>query len=91
MARGTVTDDKGNPAAGVTVTVKGSNIRVLTEETGSFTIQAAPNSTLTFSSVNFDLNEITVKQGGFLTVLLNQKVAQLSDVVVALYLPVHLQ
>jgi TonB-dependent starch-binding outer membrane protein SusC len=85
VVRGRVTDSKGNPAASVTATVKGSDARTLTDETGSFTIQAPANSTLTFSSVNFDINEVKAAPGELLSVVLNQKVTQLSDVVVVGY------
>src|SRR5687768_15428804 len=71
--KGTVTDNKGNPAAGVTVSVKGGETRTLTDESGSFTILAPPNATLSFSSVNFDLNEVRVIPGQVLSIVLNEK------------------
>jgi iron complex outermembrane receptor protein len=83
--RGRVTDSRGNPVPGVTVTVKGSDTRSMTDETGSFTIPAPANSTLTFSSVNFDQNEMKVTPGASLSVVLTQRVTQLSDVVVVGY------
>jgi iron complex outermembrane receptor protein len=35
--KGTITDSKGIPAAGVTVSVKGANFQTLTNEAGAFT------------------------------------------------------
>lgn len=43
--KGTVADSKGQPAIGVTVTIKGTNTRTLTDQTGTFTIKSAPSAT----------------------------------------------
>src|SRR6187402_3163803 len=50
---GVVRDATGNPVVGATVKVKGSNVTVMTDETGHFSIKAASGSTLTFSSIGF--------------------------------------
>lgn len=83
--KGTVTDSKGQPAIGVTVVVKGTNTITLTDQTGAFTIKAAPAATLTFSAVNFDPAEVQVVAGQPLRVVLNEKVALLNEVVMVGY------
>ncbi|MCU7551160.1 TonB-dependent receptor [Chitinophagaceae bacterium LB-8] len=83
--KGTVTDSKGQPAVGITVTVKGTNKAVLTDQTGSFTIKASPTATLTFSAINFESREATAAAGKILAVVLNEKVAQLNEVVMVGY------
>jgi TonB-linked SusC/RagA family outer membrane protein len=47
--RGTVTDNNGVPLQSVTVRVKGTNTTALTDEKGSFSINAPSGSTLVFS------------------------------------------
>src|SRR4051794_1227947 len=61
--KGTVTDSKGNPAAGVTVGVKGGTGQAVTNETGNFTIRAPQNGTLTFSSIGFESAEAKAGSG----------------------------
>jgi len=58
--KGTVTDSKGQPAISVTVAVKGANTKSATDQTGAFTIKAAPSATLVFSAVNFQTAEVKV-------------------------------
>lgn len=83
--KGTVTDSKGQPAIGVTIVVKGSNKAVLTDQSGAFTIKAAPSATLTFTAINFEPKEAKVVAGTPLNIVLNDKVAQLNEVVMVGY------
>lgn len=85
VVKGTVTDSKGSPVIGATVSVKGGNAQTLTNEAGVFSIMAPPNSTLILSSVNFEPQEVKVSEGKQLKVTLNEKVTQLGDVVVVGY------
>jgi TonB-linked SusC/RagA family outer membrane protein len=83
--KGTVTDSKGNAAVGVTVGVKGGTAQAVTNDGGAFTIRAAQNAVLTFSSVNFEPMEVKVEAGQAMTVALKEKISQLNDVVVVGY------
>lgn len=47
--KGVVTSINSDPLQGVLVHLKGTNVKTLTKEDGKFTIQASPNSALTFS------------------------------------------
>ncbi len=83
--RGTVTDSKSQPAIGVTVSVKGTNTKTITDQNGAFTIKAAPSATITFSAVNFEPTEVAAVAGKPLTVVLKERVAQLNEVVMVGY------
>jgi TonB-linked SusC/RagA family outer membrane protein len=58
---GKVTDKKGSPIAGVTVTVKGKNDSVITNENGAYTIKVQQDDILVFSAQNFQQYEEQVK------------------------------
>lgn len=83
--RGMVTDSKGQPAIGVTVAIKGSNTKTLTDGTGAFSIKAAPSATLEFTAVNFDPQEIQAVAGQLMNIVLKEKIAQMNEVVVVGY------
>ena len=53
--KGTVTASKGGPAAGITVTVKGTKQSVATAANGSFSINAKPGDVLVFSGIAFEV------------------------------------
>src|SRR5687767_9877537 len=57
---GVVVDAKGNPAPGITITVKGSTATTLSGSDGSFTINAKPGDILLFSGVSFGTKEVKV-------------------------------
>jgi hypothetical protein len=58
---GRVVDDSKRPAAGVTVTVKGTKIMAVTDKDGEFTLKTIDkNAILTFTSVNMEPFEISV-------------------------------
>lgn len=58
--RGTLRTPAGEPLTGATVTIKGTNTSVQTDQNGQFTINAPQGSTLVVSSVGFRAREITV-------------------------------
>jgi len=70
---------------GVTVSVKGTTNSTQTNQNGQFTINAAPNSTLVFSSVGFLTNEVVLKKQSSLTVRLQSSIQQMNEVVVVGY------
>jgi len=72
---------------GVTVQVKGAQTATATDADGNFSIPVADQApvTLVFSSVGFEPREVNVSGSGPVTVVLNEKVQGLNDVVVVGY------
>lgn len=61
---GKVTNDKNEPLVGATVTIKGTTKSVVTDQTGSFTIDAERGNTLVISSVGYKEIEMSVGNEG---------------------------
>jgi TonB-linked SusC/RagA family outer membrane protein len=57
---GRVTNAEGRPVAFATVTIKGTPTAVSANENGSFSIQAAPNTILVFSSAGYETAEVNI-------------------------------
>ena len=82
---GEVTDDKGAPLAGATVTVKGTVGAVTTDAAGKFTISAPSSATkLVISFVGYDSQEVALT-GSTVRVGLVQTRSNLDEVVVVGY------
>ena len=61
---GTVTDSRGLPLEGVSVTIKGATTGVTTNNKGRYTVTAEPNAVLTFSYTGLTaVNEIVGPRG----------------------------
>ncbi|HSC55517.1 MAG TPA: TonB-dependent receptor [Phnomibacter sp.] len=83
---GVITDAKGAPLPGVSVTVKGTNTSVITDANGRYTINAPAGATLVITHVGFANQEIKVGAAGTNTnVSMTGSVNDLSDVVVIGY------
>jgi len=83
---GIVTNDKGEPMPGVTITVKGSKTGAISQPDGSFTIRANEGETLEFSMVGFKATVIKFDgKNTRLKVVLESDVSHLSDVIVIGY------
>ncbi|MGA2408279.1 MAG: TonB-dependent receptor [Bacteroidales bacterium] len=83
---GTVTDEKGNLLPGVTVLVKGSTTGTLTDASGKYTINNAPqNATLIFSFVGMTSQEIPSNGRLLIDVVLKEVNFGLEEVVVIGY------
>ncbi len=84
---GRVTDDKGAPVAGASVTVKGTSAGTSTDGDGRFSISAANGSVLIITSIGFASQEVAVNAGtGNVSVALAASVAKdLNEVVVVGY------
>ncbi len=83
---GKVTDAKdGSPAAGVTVTVRGTTTASKTGIDGIFKITAPANATLVFTSIGFLVQQVPVAGKTNLDVSLVQGNQQLNEVVVVAY------
>ncbi len=85
LIKGKITDEKGNPIPGVSVTVKGTTKGIIAEEDGSFTIDANPGETLEFSAVGYKLFSIKVGSDKILSIVLREDAADLNAVVVIGY------
>jgi TonB-linked SusC/RagA family outer membrane protein len=82
---GTVTDDTGKPVSGASVTIKNASTGTATDDEGKFSIQAATGNVLVISSVNYEPQEITIRNQSELPITLKSKSAALTDVVVVGY------
>ncbi len=83
---GTVTDEKGNPLPGVTVLVKGSTIGAVTDASGKYIMNNAPQvATLIFSFVGMEKQEIAANGRVLIDVVLHEAAINLNEVVVVGY------
>ncbi|MDP4148538.1 MAG: TonB-dependent receptor [Bacteroidota bacterium] len=83
---GKVMSSEGNsPLPNVTIRVRGANTSALTGADGSFTIKAAPNATLIFSSVGYSSQEIALAGRTSVTITLASNATNLQQVVVVGY------
>lgn len=85
QVRGKVNDDKGQPASGITVYVKGTKTATATAADGSFTISAAAGNTLVFTGVSYESKEVKVGSADFYDVKLTLTASTLGDLVVIGY------
>lgn len=83
---GTITDEKGAPLAGVTVSIKNTNAITVTNGSGVFTIDAPANAkTLLFTFVGMEDQEINIGKKTTFNLSLKSVSTTLSDVVVVGY------
>lgn len=83
---GKVTDEKGAPLSGVTISAVGANKNALTDNVGNFSIQVTEKvKTLRITYVGFDSKEVSINGLSTVTVNLNQEDKSLSEVVVVGY------
>jgi TonB-dependent starch-binding outer membrane protein SusC len=82
---GTVKDDKGEPVASATVSVKGKNISTTTSSTGAFSIAAKANDVLEISAVSFATQEVRITSASTYDIVLSSSSVALTDVVVVGY------
>lgn len=83
---GKVTDDKGAPLVGVTVSAVGANRNALTDNSGTFSIQVTEKvKTLRMSYVGFDSKEVNINGKSTVSVSLSMEDKALNEVVVVGY------
>lgn len=82
---GTVTDKNGLPIPGVTIQIKGENDGTMTDMNGDFSITVDDNDVLVFSSIGFETQEVPVSGQSSLSIVLQDKVGELDEVVVVGY------
>ncbi len=84
--KGSVQDERNNPVAGASVTVKGSAIGTAADSMGTFTLSVpARANTLVISSVGYSNQEVNITGKTSVTINLTSPSAALSDVVVVGY------
>ncbi len=79
---GRITDSKGDPLSGVSITVKGSNKGTATNTRGEFSIDASKGDVLVISYVGYEKKEITIGNSNNIAISLNAADQQLTEVVV---------
>jgi len=79
---GKVTDSKGAPLAGVSVSVKGTNIGTSTDRSGEFSINVPDNGILIFSYIGYTSQEVAVNNRTSINIVLNEETTALNEVVV---------
>jgi TonB-linked SusC/RagA family outer membrane protein len=83
---GKVTDDKGAPLVGVTVSAVGANRNALTDNSGTFSIQVTEKvKTLRISYVGFNSKEVNINGKSTISVSLSMEDKSLNEVVVVGY------
>lgn len=83
---GTVTDaSTGEPIPFASVLVKGTRTGVSTDLNGKYTISAAPNAVLTFSSIGYTESDIPVSNRTVIDAVLSPSAIALEDVLVVAY------
>lgn len=87
IIKGTVKDTKGNLLPGVTVLLKGTSIGVSTDHNGEFTLKIPQQEQviLQFSFIGMETREVTWKGEPALSVVMNDEVAEIEEVVVTGY------
>jgi TonB-linked SusC/RagA family outer membrane protein len=82
---GQVTNEKGTPVAGATVSVKGTSTGTSTNPNGEFTISAAKGATLVISNIGFAEKEMKVGDGDQMSIQLTTTTQSFDEVVVVGY------
>lgn len=83
---GTVKDRNGLPIPGVSVVVKGTNVGIITDSDGKFTLQVAADAKiLAFSFVGMKTQEIDLKNQKIIDVVMEDESTDVDEVVVVGY------
>lgn len=85
---GKITDEAGTALPGVSVLLKGTNLRTVTNETGTFVLsvpEGVVSNTLEISCVGFENREIRFSGEQLMKISLVNKIKQLEEVVVVGY------
>src|SRR5215471_6019936 len=83
---GKITDTKGNPLTGVTVSVKGAQQGTSTDPEGNFTLHVGKSAKiLTISAVGFASKEVTLSTENQLSIQMSVQGSNLDEVVVVAY------
>lgn len=82
---GTVTDINGEPLPGVTVSIPGTGIGTATDMEGRYSLSVPEGSTLVFSFIGFESQQVTVGNQTVIDIALSEDISSLEEVVVVGY------
>ena len=82
---GTILSEAGEPLAGVSVRIKGTDFGTTTDAKGKFSLEVPENAVLVFSYVGFDPQEVTVGAQQTINIKLKPADSQMEQVVVVGY------
>ncbi|WP_209331254.1 SusC/RagA family TonB-linked outer membrane protein [Lunatimonas salinarum] len=80
--KGTVSDDKGEPLPGVTITVQGRNTGTVTDIDGGYSITAPDDATLVFSFIGFKTQNIAIGNRSTINITMTEDIGALDEFVV---------
>ena len=83
--KGTVVDATGEPLIGVNVSVKGTTIGIITDIDGNYTLEVPSKSTIVFSYIGYQSQEVPVGSQSTINVTLKEDTQKLEEVVVVGY------
>ena len=83
--KGTVVDATGEPLIGVNVSVKGTTIGIITDINGNYTLEVPSKSTIVFSYIGYQTQEIALGSQSTINVTLKEDTQKLEEVVVVGY------
>lgn len=83
--KGTVLDINGEPLIGVSIRVKGINLGAVTDVDGSYQIEVPEKSTLVFTYLGYNKQEVSVAGKALLNITLEEDIQALEEVVVIGY------
>jgi TonB-linked SusC/RagA family outer membrane protein len=83
IVSGRITDEKGKPVAGVTISVKGGKVIGITNDNGEFILENVPaDATLVFAAVNIENHQVKVNGRTDLSFVAREKVSNLEEIIV---------
>ena len=82
---GVVSDEKGQPVQGATISVKGTTIGANSDADGTYSIDAEPQDSLVFSFIGFNTQTVKVGEKKIIHIVLTVTTQQLEDVVVVAF------
>ncbi|MEO6220258.1 MAG: SusC/RagA family TonB-linked outer membrane protein, partial [Ginsengibacter sp.] len=82
IINGKVTNAKGDPLAGVSIALKGTNTGTSTDGRGNYTLTIPENGTLVFSSIGYIIQEVPTNNQTTINVTLQEENTALNEVVV---------
>jgi len=85
VVTGTVTDGEGKPIPGVTIIVVGTTRGVITDNDGTYTIDAKPTDKLVFSFIGMESQTIEVGTRKVVDVQMKQLVSELENVTIVAF------
>ncbi len=83
--RGTITDDKGQPIPGASVSIQGTTRGVVTDNDGNFNLEVEPENTLVFSFIGYTTQIVKIGEKKIINIELVEKKQELEDVTVVAF------